>query len=133
MLLNAGRKMAANLFQDKIMQLDTFLMQLNTAPEQISFADTIATVDANYEFTPTAFRNGDIVNDAGQNSGSCKLLSLAKLHNFSIEQTLHCFGNYYRIDVLHHPDATDHQNIRNFIRYGWDGIKFESFALTEKT
>ena len=114
------------------MQLDTFLTQLNAAPDQINFADTIATVDANYEFTPTAFRNGDLENTVGQNSGSCKLLSLAKLHNLSAEQTLHCFGDYYRVDVLQHPDATDHQNIRNFIRYGWDGVKFEGSALIAK-
>jgi hypothetical protein len=115
------------------MQIDAFLTQLNTAPNQISFTDTIATVDANYEFTPTTFRNGDLENAAGQNSGSCKLLALAKLHNLSVEQTLHCFGDYYRVDVLQHPDATDHQNIRNFIRYGWDGVKFENPALIKKT
>lgn len=133
MLLTPSRKIAAYLYQDKTMQLHAFLTQLNTAPDQISFADTIATVDANYEFTPTAFRNGDLENAAGQNSGSCKLLSFAKLHNFSIEQTLQCFGDYYRVDVLQHPDAADHQNIRNFIRYGWNGVKFEGSALTQKT
>lgn len=115
------------------MQLNAFLTQLNTAPQQISFTDTIATVDAHYEFTPTAFRNGDVENAAGQNSGSCKLISFAKLHNLSVEQTLNCFGDYYRVDVLQHPDATDHQNIRNFIRYGWEGITFESSTLIKKT
>lgn len=115
------------------MQLDAFFTKLNITPEQIGFADTIATVDAHYDFTPTAFRNGDLENAAGQNSGSCKLLSLAQLHNLSVEQTLHCFGDYYRVDVLQHPDAADHQNIRNFIRYGWDGVKFEGTALIKKT
>ncbi|RYZ88785.1 MAG: type III effector [Moraxellaceae bacterium] len=115
------------------MQLGTFLTQLNSAPDQISFSDTITTVDANYEFTPTAFRNGDVENAAGQNSGSCKLLSLAKLHNLSVEQTLHCFGDYYRIDVLQNPSGTDHQNIRNFIRFGWNGVTFEGPALIKKT
>lgn len=114
------------------MQLDAFFTKLQQTPDQINFADTIATIDANYEFTPTAFRNGDLENAAGQNSGSCKLLSLAKLHNLSTEQTLHCFGDYYRTDVLLYPDATDHQNIRNFIRYGWDGVKFEGSALIAK-
>lgn len=115
------------------MQLDAFFTKLKQTPEQISFTDTIATIDANYEFTPTAFRNGELENAAGQNSGSCKLLSLAKLHNLSVEQTLHCFGDYYRTDVLQHPSAIDHQNIRNFIRYGWDGVKFENSALIKKT
>ena len=114
------------------MQLDTFFSKLNTSPDQVSFPDTIAAVDANYDFTPTAFRNGELENAAGQNSGSCKLLSLAKLHNLSVEQTLSCFGDYYRVDVLQQPDAADNQNIRNFMRYGWDGVKFEGNALTAK-
>src|SRR5438067_2056034 len=92
MLLIARIKMCINFFQDKTMQLDAFLTKLKHTPEQVSFADTIATVDTNYEFTPTAFRNGELENAAGQNSGSCKLLSLAKLHDLSSEQTLHCFG-----------------------------------------
>ncbi|MET0356043.1 MAG: HopJ type III effector protein [Cellvibrio sp.] len=114
------------------MQLDTFLAKLNKTPEQITFAETIATVDANYEFSPTAFRNGEFQNAAGQNSGSCKIFSLAKLQNFSVEKTLHCFGDYYRVDVLQHPQASDHQNIRNFIQFGWDGIYFEGSALNPK-
>ena len=112
------------------MQLDAFLTKLTSTPEQISFSETIATVDANYAFTPTAFRNGELENATGQNSGSCKLLSFAKLHDLSAEQTLHCFGEYYRTDVLHNPDATDHQNIRNFIRFGWSGVHFDDAALT---
>lgn len=115
------------------MQLDAFLTKLNNTPDQISFVDTITTVDTNYEFTPTAFRNGELENAAGQNSGSCKLLSLAKLHNLSAEQTLHCFGEYYRTDVLQHPNASDHQNIRNFIHFGWAGVRFEGMALNLKS
>lgn len=114
------------------MQLEDFLIKLKTAPEQIHFTDTIAVIDANYEFTPTVFINGELENAAGQNSGSCKLLSFAKLRGLTLEQTLHCFGDYYRKDVLQHPDATDHQNIRNLIRFGLDGVRFESTALHSK-
>jgi hypothetical protein len=112
------------------MTIDAFLHKLNNQPDAISFTDTIATVEANYQFTPTAFRNGELQNAAGQNSGSCKLFSFAKLHKLSQAQTLQCFGDYYRVDVLQHPDATDHQNIRNFIRFGWDGVVFEADALS---
>jgi len=111
------------------MQLNDFLTKLNASPEQISFVETIATVDANYQFTPTAFKNGQFENAAGQNSGSCKIFSFAKLHQLTATQTLHCFGDYYRIDVLQHPHASDHQNIRNFILQGWDGIQFGGDAL----
>src|SRR6478609_8752304 len=115
------------------MQLDTFLTKIYNTPEQVTFTETIAAVDENYEFTPTAFRNGDVVNAAGQNSGSCKLLSFAKLHNLSVAQTLACFGDYYRVDVLLHSHASDHQNIRNFIQHGWAGVIFEGNALVAKT
>ncbi|MEO6974449.1 MAG: HopJ type III effector protein [Gallionella sp.] len=109
-----------------------FLQTLQTAPESITFNVTISVIDANYDFTPSAFRNGEIHNQAGQNNGSCKLLSFAGLHQLTPQQTLHCFGSYYRDDVLKHPQGSDHQNIRNFIKTGWDGIVFECNALTLK-
>ncbi|HEY0844291.1 MAG TPA: HopJ type III effector protein [Noviherbaspirillum sp.] len=114
------------------MTLDAFLDTLNTQPESIAFTDTMAVIDATYDFTPTAFVNGKVKNDAGQNSGSCKLLAFAMLNGLSKEQTLACFGAYYRDDVLKHPEGTDHQNIRNFMQYGWDGVKFETMPLKAK-
>jgi hypothetical protein len=114
------------------MNLDAFLKKLNDAPESIAFADTMAAIDANYDFTPAAFTNGDVKNEAGQNSGSCKLLAFATLNGLSKEQTLACFGAYYRDDVLKNPGGTDHQNIRNFMKTGWDGVQFESMPLQRK-
>lgn len=114
------------------MTLDSFLKKLNETPQEVAFTDTMAVVEALYDFTPTAFQNGDLHNEAGQNSGSCKLFSFAKLQNFSVEQTLACFGDFYRKDVLENPDSSNHQNIRNFIKTGWEGISFEGTALTEK-
>ena len=112
------------------MDIKTFLDQVKNQPETVTFADTMAVVDTNYQFTPGAFRNGELANAAGQNSGSCKLFSFAKIHGLTEQQTLHCFGDYYRVDVLQHPQANDHQNIRNFMRSGWKGIEFEAAALT---
>ena len=114
------------------MTLEKFLQQLRDAPDNIIFNDTMTVIETHYEFTPTAFRNGSLHNDAGKNSGSCKIFSFARMHQLSPEQTLHCFGNYYREDVLNNPDGTDHQNIRNFIRNGWDGIEFDAEALAPK-
>jgi hypothetical protein len=109
-----------------------FLQTLTAAPEGIAFSDTIAVIDTNYDFVPTAFKNGELQNEAGQNNGSCKLFSFAKLHNLTQQQTLYCFGAYYRDDVLKNPQVTDHQNIRNFIKFGWDGVVFQGNALTLK-
>lgn len=114
------------------MELNTLLRLLHDTPESVTFNDTIAVVDALYDFTPTSFRNGTLLNEAGKNNGSCKLFSFARLQRLSQQQTLHCFGSYYREDVLKHPDGDDHQNIRNFIRTGWDGIEFSGTALQQK-
>lgn len=114
------------------MSIEAFIATINSNPGSIHFSDCIAVIDENYTFTPTAFQNGLLKNDAGQNSGSCKLFSFAHLHKLTEAQTLACFGNYYRVDVLQHPDAQDHQNIRNFMQYGWNGIVFGGDALNKK-
>ncbi|HEU0186632.1 MAG TPA: HopJ type III effector protein [Gallionellaceae bacterium] len=113
------------------MDLQAFLKKLNDAPNSIDFTDTIAVIDAMYDFTPSTFQNGEQLNAAGQNNGSCKLFSFAKLNNLNEQQTLHCFGNYYR-DVLNTPAGADHANIRNFMKYGWDGIEFDGTPLKPK-
>jgi hypothetical protein len=114
------------------MQLDAFLKKLNDTPDSITFDDTMAVISDAYEFTPTSFTNGDVKNEAGQNSGSCKLFAFASLTKLSEQQTLACFGAYYRDDVLKNPDGTDHQNIRNFMKHGWAGVKFDGAALRAK-
>lgn len=112
--------------------MDSFLEKLNTAENTIEFTDTMAVIDANYEFTAQEFKNGDLVNQAGDNSGSCKIFSFAKLNQLTQEQTLACFGKYYREDVLQNPSNTDHKNIRNFMKTGWQGIEFKVLALKAK-
>jgi len=102
---------------------------LENSPENLDFNQTMGVIDSLYTFTPTSFTNGQLRNDAGQNSGSCKLFAFAKLQQFSEQQTLDCFGQYYREDVLKNPESENHQNIRNFMSHGWNGISFESEAL----
>ena len=108
------------------------LEQLEKSPEKIIFKDVIAYIDENYDFTPTKFTNGNTINEANQNNGSCKVFSFAQLKNLSKEQTLWLFGEFYREDVLKNPDGTDHQNIRNFMKFGWEGISFDGEALKKK-
>lgn len=114
------------------MGITSFLKQLESKPESISFQDTIAVIEANYTFIPTAFSNGNQMNKAGDNNGSCKIFAFAKLNQLNQLQTLACFGSYYYQDVLQNPEASDHQNIRNFMEYGWEGIQFEDEALIAK-
>lgn len=114
------------------MNLTTFLQQLNDAPDSIAFTDTMAVIDANYLFTPTAFDNGNTNNAADQNNGSCKIFAFGQLNQLTEQQTLHCFGDYYRQDVLANPNGEDHQNIRQFMQSGWSGIDFSAQALIVK-
>ena len=96
-----------------------------------SFPVTITYIDENYTFTPTTFKNGNQLNNAGENNGSCKIFAFAQMQHLSKEETLSLFGDFYQ-DVLNSPDATDHQNIINFMIFGWDGIHFEDEALQAK-
>lgn len=114
------------------MNINTFLDKLKQTPAAITFAETIATIEENYTFTPTAFKNGEQHNANGENSGSCKLFAFAQLQNLSQAETLACFGAYYFEEVLGDPNGTNHQNIRNFMKTGWDGIQFEGEALILK-
>ena len=109
------------------------LEKIAQSSDQISFTEVIEYIDANYHFTPTAFRNGETYNAVNQNNGSCKVFSFAQLQQLTKEQTLCLFGDYYRKDVLGNPNGTDHQNIRNFLKFGWDGIAFEGTALVKKS
>jgi len=112
--------------------MNRFLEKLNIAENTIEFTDTMAVIDKNYEFTAQEFKNGDLINQAGENSGSCKIFSFAKLNKLTQEQTLACFGKFYREDVLQNPLNTDHQNIRNFIKTGWQGIELKELSLKVK-
>lgn len=114
------------------MTIENFLKKLKTTPDSVTFEDTMEVIETNYNFTETAFKNGDTYNDPGKNSGSCKLFYFGKLHSLSKSDTLSCFGDYYRRDTLGNPTGNDHANIRNFITYGWEGIQFEGVALEEK-
>jgi hypothetical protein len=109
-----------------------FLQRLAAQPDSIQFNDTIALIDAAYAFTPTGFTNGEVRNEAGQNNGSCKIFAFGLLHQLPESQLLACFGDYYRKDVLGNPAGTDHQNIRNFMKTGWGGIRYDGPALQSR-
>ena len=114
------------------MTIQAFIEKIKQTPEAITFAETIATIESNYEFTPTAFQNGNQYNGMGENSGSCKVFAFAKIQQLTQAETLACFGAYYFEEVLGDLEGTNHQNIRNFMQSGWNGIQFEGEALTLK-
>ncbi|WP_295122654.1 HopJ type III effector protein [uncultured Chitinophaga sp.] len=99
--------------------------------KSLTFKEVIEFIESRYEHTPTAFRNGEAYNEATQNQGSAKVFTFARLNNLSQEDTLFLFAEHYQA-VLSTPDAADHQNIRQFIANGWQGIAFEGEALKAK-
>lgn len=114
------------------MNTNELIKQIRQAPDSIDFAMVINVIDASYQYTPTRFTNGTVVNEAGTNEGSCKVFAFAELHQLSEMETLALFGKYYREDVMENPAGNDHGNIRNFILDGWLGIRFEGEPLTIK-
>jgi hypothetical protein len=97
----------------------------------LAFKDVIEFIETYYQHQPAAFKNGDTYNEATQNQGSAKVFAFARLNNLSTADTLYLFAEHYQ-SVLAHPDATDHQNIRQFMIHGWPGIVFEGEALVAR-
>jgi hypothetical protein len=111
---------------------ELFNANLEMSSDDIMMEDVIEMIDINYESGLIEFKNGDIVNKQGENEGSAKVLSYAALSELDKDTTLKLWGQYYR-DVLATPDGTDHANIRNFMKTGWEGVPFENgIALTRK-
>lgn len=111
---------------------ELFNANLEMGGDDLKFEEFLEVCDEQYEYGLIEFKNGDIVNGPGENDGSAKVLSYGALAGFDKEMTLKLWGQYYR-DVLASPDGTDHQNIRNFMKTGWDGVPFENgVALTKK-
>ena len=115
------------------MSLASFLEKIKNNAA-VSFDETMAVINENYHYQPTEFSNGlgeqCLINKAGTNEGSCRIFAFAQIHQLDQQQTLNLFGDYYRVDVLANPTGTGHQNIRNFMQYGWEGIHFNGEALT---
>lgn len=99
--------------------------------DQHLFSTTLSFIENEFNFTPSAFRNGDVANQIDQNQGSCKVFALAQLLELSQEQALRCFGEHYR-DVLATPDVDNHHNLRRVLKQGLANIEFDTFPLQQK-
>ena len=120
---------AIHLINRELNMAQELLAQLKDGSAK--FADVLAFIEARYQHTPTAFQNGAQFNASTENQGSAKVFSFAKLEGLSQQDTLNLFAEHYA-SVLATPEASDHQNIRQFMQNGWDGVKFEGEALAAK-
>jgi hypothetical protein len=113
-------------------ECEVFNANVEMNADELMFEEVIEHIDKYYETQLLEFKNGDILNKQGENEGSAKILSYAALSNLDQATTLKLWGQYYR-EVLADPKGTSHQNIRNFMNYGWKGVPFENgIALTRK-
>lgn len=95
------------------------------------FAETLAFIDAWFDFSPSRFNNNGLVNKETENHGSAKIFALALQLNLSKQQTLLCFGEHYRNLALS-PDNS-HLNIRRLINADLAGIAFDNFPLRARS
>ncbi|MES2605539.1 MAG: HopJ type III effector protein, partial [Pseudomonadota bacterium] len=109
--------------------LTSFLAAIETDNHQ--FASTLDFINRWFDFTPSAFRNGPVVNTIDQNQGSCRVLAMALMQDLTANQTLKCFGEHYR-DVLATPGADNHQNLRRLQADGLKDIQFDRQPLRRK-
>ena len=120
----------------KNMNLPELITLIKSIPENVEFDAVIDTINNSYHYTPSKFINGKdsniVVNEAGTNEGSCKILAFAKLNDLTKQQTLACFGKYYRDDVVKHPDGSDHGNIRALLEHSLDTVNFDKTVLVLK-
>jgi hypothetical protein len=118
------------------MNTTELLNLIQTTPAEVQFDQVIAVIDNDYNYIATQFYNGlgdkEIVNAAGTNEGSCKIFAFADMNDLNESQTLSCFGKYYRQDVLLNLGGNDHANIRNFMKFGWEGLHFDNPPLSLK-
>jgi len=115
------------------MTIDELVTIIKTQSDAVEFQEVIGCIEKYFDYTPQHFTNGHghdtVINQAGSNEGSCKIFAFATMEGLSEAETLACFGEYYRQDVLQNPGGDDHANIRTFMRHGWKGIRFEQSAL----
>lgn len=98
---------------------------------QLLFKEILNFIEEKYQYTPSAFKNGDLMNTEDENQGSAKVLYFAQMNNISKEDTLQLFSEHYQA-VLDDANGSSHQNIRNFKQYGWEGVVFENIVLLKK-
>jgi hypothetical protein len=98
---------------------------------EIDFSGVITFIETIYSHTPTAFINGDQENAATENQGSAKVLAFAKINQLSEPDTLLLFAEHYEA-VLADPNGSNHQNIRQFMANGWEGVSFVGEVLKLK-
>lgn len=76
-----------------------------------------------FAITPVPFKNGGLENKTGENSASAAIFAYAAEMGLSDGETLELFGEHLQA-VTNNPDGNDHENIRQFMKTGHNGIEY---------
>ena len=97
----------------------------------LNFSQVLDYIDEHYNYRPTAFANGEIHNEPGENKGSANVFGFALHNRLSQNDTLKLFAEHYDA-VKADPKGTNHANIRNFSFFGWQGFLMQLNCLIPK-
>lgn len=115
-------------------EIEEFISRLSEGG--VKFEETLRLIGRHYDYRPTGFRNGlgeaVLDNPAGTNEGSCKVFAFGMINNLVDEAVLEAFGEHYR-EVLADREGAGHQNIRNFMAFGYGGVEFDDMPLRPKS
>mmetsp|Transcript_30269 Transcript_30269/g.41641 ORF Transcript_30269/g.41641 Transcript_30269/m.41641 type:complete len:221 (+) Transcript_30269:3-665(+) len=101
----------------------TFAEKVKLKELSPSFKETIELIDKHYNYFEVPFSCGDQYNKPNENTGAAKILSFGLMTKMNEAQTLSLFGEIYR-DMS--PSGSDHPNLRNFAKYGWAKVSFNT-------
>ncbi len=88
-----------------------------------SFDSSLLEIVTTFDISPVPFVNGPIKNKRGKNAKSAAIFAYGLKMGLSAEDTLKLFGGIYQA-VLNNPEGGNHENIRQFMLTGWNGLKF---------
>lgn len=116
-------------YRNKLMTREELITKSKTS--ELQFQEVLDHIAEQYHYSPTSFQNGNLKNLASENQGSAKVLYFAKLNDLPQQDTLGLFAEHYQ-NVLENPIGEGHQNIRQFMANGWNGVTFDADVLTAK-
>jgi len=79
---------------------EVFNANVEMSGDDLKFEEVIEMIDTYYESQDLVFKNGDVVNQQGENEGSAKILSYAALAGLDKETTLKVCSLWFSTPVL---------------------------------
>ena len=89
----------------------------------VNFQEMIGDIDFIFQTQETGFENNWVINEAGENLWSLKILAIAIILGFNTQQALRMFWEHYE-EVIDNPEWDSHSNIRALMDQVSTGINW---------